>query len=88
MLSGIFMQAVNYSTARNSLKKYCDEANKGETYIITRKNKKDVVLMSLDQYNELQKASNNIKYIIKLQKSLDDIRNKRVVIKSLYELKK
>lgn len=82
------MQTVNCSTARNSLKKYCDEVNKGEIYIITRKNKKDVVLMSLNQYNDLQKASNNIKYIIKLQKSLDDIKNKRVIIKTLDELNK
>ena len=54
------MLAVNYSTIRNNLKDYCDKATDfNETVIITRKNEKNVVLMSLDRYNQLEKAARN-----------------------------
>lgn len=48
------MLAVNYSTLRNNLKSYCDQAtDDSETIIVTRKNEKNLVLMSLDSYNNL-----------------------------------
>ena len=50
------MLAVNYSTLRNNLKKYCDKAtDEDETVIVTRKNEKNIVIMSLEQYSELDK---------------------------------
>jgi antitoxin YefM len=46
------MQAVNYTTARNNLKALIDEVcEKHEEVIITTKNEKSVVLISLDDYN-------------------------------------
>lgn len=55
------MLAVNYSTIRNNLKAYCDEAtDNNETVIVTRKNKKNVVIMSLEQYNQIMKAAKNL----------------------------
>ena len=40
------MLAVNYSTIRNNLKDYCDQASDHqETIIITRKNEKNIVLI-------------------------------------------
>ena len=48
------MIATNYSDIRNNLKKYCDKATRdSETIIITRKNDENVVLMSIDEYNNL-----------------------------------
>ena len=48
------MVAVNFSTLRNNLKAYCDTATKdAETIIVTRKNEDDVVMMSLESYNNL-----------------------------------
>ena len=42
------MLAVNYSTIRNNLKDYCDQATDNhETVIVTRKGEKNVVIMSL-----------------------------------------
>jgi len=47
------MQAINYSTARNNLKSLIDVAcDKGEEIIITTKNDKSVVMISLDEYNK------------------------------------
>ncbi len=46
------MQAVNYSHARNNLKSLIDEVCKNdEEIIITTKNDKSVVMISLDEYN-------------------------------------
>lgn len=60
------MIAVNYSTIRNHLKEYCDKAtDNGETVIVTRKSEKNVVLMSLEQYNAIMKAQRNAEYLAK-----------------------
>ena len=58
------MVAVNYSTIRNNLKDYCDKASdQHETIIVTRKNEKNIVLMSLDEYKRLEKAARNNEYL-------------------------
>lgn len=65
------MLAVNYSTIRNNLKDYCDRAtDEAETVIVTRKNEKNVVLMSLEQYNSIMKAVRNAEYLTKLDQSI------------------
>ena len=48
------MLAKNYSEVRNNLKSVCDTiiAN-SETVIVTRKNGENIVMMSLDEYNNL-----------------------------------
>ena len=46
------MQAVNYSHARNNLRALIDEVcDEEEQIIITTKNNKSAVLISLDEYN-------------------------------------
>ncbi|EHG21095.1 hypothetical protein HMPREF9334_01027 [Selenomonas infelix ATCC 43532] len=48
------MLAVNFSTLRSNLKSYCDAASRdAETIIVTRRNEENVVLMSLENYNNL-----------------------------------
>jgi len=47
------MQAVNYTSARNNLKTLIDNVcDNNEEVIITTKNEKTVVMMSLDEYNK------------------------------------
>ena len=51
------MQAVNYTTVRNNLKALIDNAcDNDEEIIITTKNDKSVVLISLDEYNRTHSA--------------------------------
>ena len=46
------MHVINYTTARNSLKTIIDEVcDHNEEVIVTTKNDKSVVIMSLDEYN-------------------------------------
>ena len=51
---GDIMLAVNYSELRNNLKEYCDRAvDNIETVLVTRKDNRNVVVISLEEYNNL-----------------------------------
>lgn len=81
------MLAVNYSTVRNNLKAYCDKAtNDNETVIVTRKDEKNVVILSLQAWNEMQKQLRNVEYLSKINRSIADVDANRVVMKSLSDL--
>lgn len=48
------MIAKNYSDVRNNFKSVCDTIiQNSETVIVTRKNDENIVMMSLDEYNNL-----------------------------------
>ena len=81
------MLAVNYSTIRSKLKDYCDKAtDENETVIVTRKNEKNVVIMSLDKYNTMVRAAKNAEYLDMIDKSMEQIRQGRTVVKTIDEL--
>ena len=81
------MLAVNYSTIRNNLKDYCDRVtDEHETVIITRKDEKNVVIISLDEWNALQKAARNADYMGKIDRAADDLRDGRGITKTIEEL--
>lgn len=65
------MLAVNYSTIRNNLKDYCDKATDlYETVIVTRKNEKNVVIMSLEKYNQLERMAKNAEYLAMIDRAM------------------
>lgn len=65
------MLAVNYSTVRNNLKDYCDKAtDEHETVIVTRKDEKNVVILSLDRFNQLEKAARNAEYLAMIDRGM------------------
>ncbi len=65
------MQALNYTSARNNLKTIIDNVcDNNEEVIITTKNEKTVVIISLDEYNKThaklkQDVQNSIREIEK-----------------------
>ena len=68
------MLAVNYSTIRKKLKDYCDKVtNEFETVIVTRKDEKNVVIISLEEYNSIMKASKNAAYLDMLDRSMEQL---------------
>ena len=68
------MVAVNYSTIRNNLKAYCDKAtDNGETVVVTRKKEKNVVIMSLERYNQMEKAVKNAEYLSMLDRGIEQL---------------
>ena len=72
---------------RSNLKDYCDKAtDENETVIVTRKDEKNVVLVSLEQYNRVMKALRNAEYLEKIDKSMQQLREGKVVVKTMEEL--
>ena len=70
------MLAVNYSTMRNKLKDFCDAASeRQETVVVTRINEKNVVLMSLEKYNELERAAKNAEYLAMINRRITQLEN-------------
>ena len=81
------MLAVNYTTMRNNLKNYCDKAtDEHETVIVTRKDEKNIVIMSLENYNDMVKAVKNADYIDRLNRSMEQKLQGKIVTKSIEEL--
>ena len=72
------MKAMNYTEFRKDMKKNMDLANDGDEIIITRPGGKNVVLISLDEYNSLRETDHllsteaNAK---RLQKSIKNAQN-------------
>ncbi|MCL2671334.1 MAG: type II toxin-antitoxin system Phd/YefM family antitoxin [Clostridiales bacterium] len=81
------MLAVNYSTLRNNLKDYCDTVTDDyETVIVTRKDEKNVVLISLEEYNALTKAAKNAAYLSMLDRSMAQIESGNTITKTMEDL--
>ena len=81
------MMAANYSSVRNRLKFYCDQVcNNDETLIVTRKDERNVVVISLERYNQMEKSIRNAEYLAKLAKADEQIKTGNVVIKTMQEL--
>ena len=84
------MLAMNYSTYRNKLKEYCDRVtDDNETVIVTRKSEKNVVVMSLDEYNNMMESLRILKnpsYFIELFQSLQQLQQGGIVVKTIEEL--
>lgn len=80
------MLAVNYSTIRGNLKTYCDKVtDEHETVIVTRKGEKNVVIISLEEWNALCKAARNAEYLNSLDRSFEQLYSGRGVKHDLIE---
>lgn len=72
------MLAVNYSTIRNNLKRYCDQAtDNDEIVVVTRKEEKNVVLLSLEKYNQIMKAARNAEYLAMIDRGMEQLASGR-----------
>ena len=81
------MVAVNYSTLRNNLKDYCDRAtDENETVIVTRKDEKNVVILSLESYNALSKAARNAAYLDMIDRSMEQLARGEGKVRELIEV--
>lgn len=71
---------------RANIKKYFDLAFSGETVVVSRKQNKNVVILSEGNYNELVKAQKNAAYLEKLERSHEQIKNGQTLTLSMDEL--
>ena len=91
-MRGLIMLVVNYSNMRDNFKDYCDKVTDDyETVIVTRKNGKNVVMISLEEYNNMKEnlyiMSNKKDYdrLVTSKKQLEA--GKGTVAKSIEELR-
>lgn len=81
------MLAVNYSTIRNKLKEYCDRVTDDrETVIVTRKDEKNVVIISLEEYNTMMKAARNAEYLAMIDRSMEQLASGKGAAHELIEV--
>lgn len=81
------MLAVNYSTIRNKLKEYCDRVTDDrETVIVTRKDEKNVVIISLEEYNTMMKAARNAEYLAMIDRSMEQLVSGKGTVHELIEV--
>lgn len=82
------MLAVKSMDVRDNFKALCDKVFSGETLIISRPKNENVVMLSESQYNEIMKAKRNAEYLIKLDRSFEQLERGEVVVKTLEELER
>ncbi len=83
------MQAISVSEARQNFKKYCDDVVENNDIIIVSRNgngKENMVWIDLTLYNELQKAKDNLEYMLKLEESYKQLDEGKVVVKTMEDL--
>ena len=71
---------------RSNIKKYFDMAFNGEPVIIPRKNNRNVVIVSEKDFKEMEKARRNAAYLAKLDLADQQIREGKVIVKTMEEL--
>ena len=69
------MIATKQMDLRANIKKYFDLAFNGETIVVSRKENKNVVVISEQEYNELQRAKRNAEYLAKLDRSFAQLKD-------------
>lgn len=83
------MLSVNYSELRNNLKDYCDRTiDNLETVLVTRKNNRNVVMISLEEYNNLVENSyimSDADYYKDLIQRAKDVEDDKIIEKKLIE---
>ena len=71
---------------RNDFKKISDLVSSGEKVLISRPRNKNFVVISEKEYNKLEKIRRNAEYFEKINKSMQQLAEGRVVIKTMEEL--
>ena len=80
------MVAANYSAVRNNLKDYCDMAtDNDEIVIVTRKLDKNIVILSLERYNAMEKVIRNFEYMSKIKRGFDQLSEGKGTVHELIE---
>ena len=73
---------------RAKMKEYMDIAFNGEPVIVSRKQNKNVVIVSEQEYNDLKKSRRNEEYLAKLDRSFAQLERGEIVVKSMEELER
>lgn len=77
------MLAVKSVNVRDNFKEWCDKISMGETVVISRPRNENIYMINEAEYNALQKAKRNAEYLAMLDKSDKELRDGKVVVKTM-----
>jgi len=80
------MLALRTVDLRNDFGRISEIINSGERVLIAQPQNRNLVVLSERDYNELEKAKRNAEYLEKIDGSLRQIEEGRVVVKTMEEL--
>jgi antitoxin YefM len=80
------MIALRTIDLRNDFKKVSNLIKSGEKVLISRPHNENLVVLSEKEYNDLEKARRNIEYLTKIDKSLQQLAEGKVIFKTMDEL--
>ncbi len=81
--------AVKSMDVRENFRDWCNKiVVGGETVIISRPKNENIIMMSEKEYNDLQKAKRNAEYLTMIDRSVAQLENGEVIVKSMEELEK
>lgn len=80
------MLAVKSMDVRENFKDWCNKVINGETLIVSRPKNENVVIISEKEYNEIQKSKRNAEYLAKLDKSREQLEQKKTISFTMEEL--
>lgn len=81
------MIAAKQIDVNENIKKYFDIAFEGEPVIVSRKENRNVVIVSENEYNEMAKAKQNAEYLAMLDRRIERLNNGEGIRKTMEELK-
>jgi len=81
------MLAVKSMDVRDNFKDWCNQVINGETLIVSRPKNENVVIVSEKEYNEMQKAKQNAEYLVKLDRSREQLDQGKTISFAIEELK-
>lgn len=82
------MLAVKSVNVRDNFKEWCDKIIMGETVVVSRPKNENIYMINEAEYNALQKAKRNAEYLAMLDKSDEELKAGKVVIKTIEELER
>lgn len=80
------MIAVKQVDIKANMKKYFDMVFQGEQIIVPRKRNENVIVISEQEYNELQQIKRNVEYMKMINKSMKEAKDGNFITKSIEEL--
>ena len=68
------------------IKRISDIISNGEKVVVSRPHNANLVVLSEKEYNELDKARRNMEYLTMIDKSIKELNEGKIVVKTMAEL--
>jgi len=80
------MIVANYTAVRQDFKDYCDQVIETDQPLIVTRKDDNVVMISLERFNQLERQARNAEYVAKLTRSYEQAVSGNIVDHALVEI--